>query len=86
MEHQKLDKDQNLDSPTFYEAIHGPRAPEYREAMRVEIEALENQNTWISSLVPTNQRVIKCTWVFKPKRLPGGTPFVTKPGFVLVGR
>jgi hypothetical protein len=61
------------DSPTLYEAMNGPQLA-YMEAMKVEIEDLEQQNTWISIICPTTHQVLKCTWVFKLKRLPDGTP------------
>jgi hypothetical protein len=83
--HCKSDNEKNLDSPTFYEAVHGPNATEYREAMRIEIAALEKQNTWISTLRPTHHRVLKSTWVFKLKRLPDGTPYRYKAQFCVRG-
>jgi Reverse transcriptase (RNA-dependent DNA polymerase) len=79
------DKGHDSDSPSFYEAIHGPYSTEYREAMRTEIEALEKQNTWDSILRPPNQRVLKSTWVFKLKRLPDGTPQRHKARFCVRG-
>jgi hypothetical protein len=62
------------DSPTLYEAMNGPQSKAYMEAMKVEIEALERQNTWISIIHPPTHQVLKSTWVFKLKRLPDGTP------------
>jgi hypothetical protein len=36
---------QDSNSPTLYEAMNGSQSLEYREAMKVEIDALERQNT-----------------------------------------
>jgi hypothetical protein len=58
---------------------------EYREAMRIEIVALEKQNTWISTLHPTNHCVLKSTWVFKLNDYQIEPLIVTKPDFVFVG-
>jgi len=35
------------DSPTFMEAMNGKYGEEYREAMRVEMKALQRATTWI---------------------------------------
>jgi Reverse transcriptase (RNA-dependent DNA polymerase) len=70
------------DSPTLYEAMN---AEAYMEAMKVEIEALERQNTWISIIRPTTHQVLKSTWVFKLKRLPDGTPHQYKARFCVRG-
>jgi Reverse transcriptase (RNA-dependent DNA polymerase) len=58
---------------------------EYREDMRIEIAALENQNTWTSTLRPTHHCVLKSVWVFKLKRLPDGTPYCYKARFCVRG-
>jgi hypothetical protein len=55
--HCKSDKEQNLDSPTFYEAVHGPHATEYREAIKIEIAALENKTRGFQ---PCAQQIIMC--------------------------
>ncbi len=65
------------DSPTFREAMNGPHGEEYREAMQVEIDALENAKTWSlvdRSTVPRTSNILPLTWVYKLKRYPDGRP------------
>ena len=47
--HRKPFLGHDPDSPTLYEAINGPQSNEYMTAMKLEIEALEKQQTWTSS-------------------------------------
>jgi hypothetical protein len=65
----------NPDSPTFYAAMNGLQSSHYRKPMKLEIETLERQHTWVSCLRPKDHRVLKSTWDFKLKRLPDGTPY-----------
>jgi hypothetical protein len=61
------------DFPNLFQAMNGEFAEQYLKAMRKEIQTLIAQNTW--KTVPRSEatRVIKSTWVFKLKRLPGGS-------------
>jgi hypothetical protein len=61
------------DSPSMHDALHGDFVEQYYEAMKVEIHALAQQKT--CKLIPRGDvgRLIKSTWVFKLKRLPDGT-------------
>jgi hypothetical protein len=65
----------NADLPTYHQAIHGPDASEYINAMKLEIQTLISQCTWESVPQPLDKPVLKGTWVFKLKRLPDGTPY-----------
>ncbi|CAH9084675.1 unnamed protein product [Cuscuta europaea] len=47
--------------------------PEWQDAMKTEIQALEKNNTWVLVNPPPNQNVIGCKWVFKTKLKPDGS-------------
>jgi hypothetical protein len=73
----KAAKKHDEDNPTYYQAVHGKHEPEYREAMDVEINALENGKTWtevLKSSVPSGKKILPLTWIFKLKRFPDGSP------------
>jgi hypothetical protein len=48
----------------FHQAI---KFPHWREAMTVEISALQQNNTWILTSLPPGKRAIGCKWVYKVK-------------------
>jgi hypothetical protein len=75
----------DADSPTYHQAIHGPDANEYIDAMKLEIQTLISQHTWESVPQPLDKPVLKATWVFKLKRLPDGTPYWYKARFCTQG-
>ena len=56
--------------PTLQQAMNGPGASEYINAMRLEIQTLMSQHTWESVSRPKDKPVLKGTWAFKLKRLP----------------
>ena len=63
------------DTPLYHEAMNGPDAEGYREAMSKEIQGLEKQQTWIlqeRKFVPEGANVLPSTWAFKRKRYPDG--------------
>ena len=63
----------NADMPSFQQAMNGHDATEYLDAMKLEIQTLKNQNTWVTVDRPNTKAVLKGTWAFKLKRLPDGT-------------
>jgi hypothetical protein len=65
----------NADVPTYHQAICGPDANEYINAMKLEIQTLISQRTWESVPQPLDKPLLKGTWVFKLKNLPDGTPY-----------
>ena len=75
----------DADSPTYHQAIHGPDASEYIDAMKLEIQTLISQRTWESVPRPLDKPVLKGTWVFKLKLLPDGTPYRYKARFCARG-
>ena len=63
------------DTPEFNEAMSGPHREAFIKAMYNEIKTLEKLKTWnvIQKYdVPTDQKLISSTWVFKIKRYPDG--------------
>jgi len=66
------------DSPTFMDALNGKYGEEYRDAMGVEMQALQRATMW--SLFPRNQvprgdNILPLTWVFKFEHYPDGRPW-----------
>ena len=47
--------------------------PNWRDAMHKEIEALENNNTWVIEDLPHGKKAIGCQWVYKIKYNSNGT-------------
>ena len=45
----------------------------WREAMMVELRALERNKTWKKCRLPKGKRTVGCRWVFTIKRRPDGT-------------
>ena len=78
---QLLVQNGDNDNTTFCQAMHGPYATEYTQAMQEEIGTLVHQHTWDSVPCPLNKKVLQGIWVFKLKRLPDGTPAQFKARF-----
>jgi hypothetical protein len=66
-------KNYDEDCPNLFQAMNGEFADQYLEAMKKEIKTLIAQKTWKTVPRSETTRVIKSTWFFKLKRLPGGT-------------
>lgn len=49
---------------TYSEAIKDPR---WVQAIKEEIQALENNNTWTVVSLPEGKTTIRCKWIFKVK-------------------
>ena len=68
-------KGKNPDLPNYREAMEGPHAVEFKQAMQLEIESLEKWGTWQGVLrksIPPGAKMVPLTWVFQIKRLPNG--------------
>jgi hypothetical protein len=80
----KMNKN-NADMPSFQQTMNGPDTTEYLNAMKLEIQTLKSQNTWVTVDCPKNKPVLKGTWAFKLKRLPDGTAYRHKARFCARG-
>ena len=49
------------------------RDKNWRDAMRAEIDALENNQTWTLTSLPPGKKSVGCKWVFKVKYKPDGS-------------
>lgn len=47
--------------------------PEWLQAIKIEIVALDNNHTWDLVPPPPNQHIVDCKWLFKIKYLPDGS-------------
>ena len=59
--------------------------PEWRDAMNKELSALENNDTWCLTSLPSNKKAIASKWIFKVKYNPDGTVERYKARLVAVG-
>ena len=55
---------------TFLQAVQNPQ---WRAAMKHEIDVLQANNTWSLVPLPPHKRPIRCKWVYKVKLKPDGT-------------
>jgi hypothetical protein len=66
---------QDPDYPTLGEALSGPHREEFLEAMRKEIEELEEHGTWqiiARKDMPAGSNILPSTWALRIKRYPDG--------------
>lgn len=59
--------------PTPYTFNQAAANPHWFKAMKTELDALEDNDTWELVLKPPNQHIVDCRWLFKVKYLPDGT-------------
>lgn len=57
---------------TYHEAINGPYATQWKQAMDEEIASLRKNNTWSVVSPEKDKKTIDNRWVFKLKRKPDG--------------
>ena len=60
------------DNPTFKEAMVGPDAAGFIQAMEIEVRTLDALNAYSLVPRPSNHKVISGVWAFKRKRYPSG--------------
>ena len=74
--------EQETEPMTYNEAMKDPR---WQEAMRNEIHALENNQTWTVMSLPTGKKALGCRWVYKIKRKSDGMIERFKVRLVILG-
>lgn len=70
---------------TVEEALSGPNAKEWRDAMNNEYESLLQNNTWTLVTLPEGKRAIPCKWVYKMKTDSNGEVVRYKARLVIKG-
>ena len=73
------------DTPNWNEAMNGPFAEGFWEAMRKELDTLEHMKVWEVVDREHWMQVIPTTWAFKVKRLPSGEIKKLKGRFCIRG-
>jgi hypothetical protein len=71
------------DEPSCNEQALSERC--WKEAMEAELEAIEENHTWVLSDLPKGSRAIGLKWVFKVKRDPAGNILKHKARLVAKG-
>ncbi|KAG6572596.1 Integrase catalytic core protein [Phytophthora cinnamomi] len=73
------------DPRNYREAMRDARANKWKEAIKVEFEALESNNTWEVVARPRNSKLLHTKWVFKTKTHADGTVERYKGRLVVCG-
>eukprot|EP00957_Ditylum_brightwellii_P192229 14632384-Ditylum_brightwellii.AAC.1 len=61
------------DNPTFTQAMNGPDADGFRDAMNTEMGTLDGMESWIIVRRTYDINILGLTWLFKVKHFPKGT-------------
>lgn len=67
---------------SFKEAMSDPH---FKEAMSVEVEALEELGTWDVTVLPRGKKALACMWIYKYKYNADGTVERPKARLVVCG-
>ena len=67
------------------EALASPQAKYWKQAIKEELDSLQERKTWIITDLPENKRAIGCRWVFKLKTDSDGKPARFKARLVAQG-
>ncbi|KAE9207773.1 hypothetical protein PF004_g16945 [Phytophthora fragariae] len=73
------------DPRNYRDAMRDARANKWKEAIKVEFEALESNNTWKVVARPRNSKLLHTKWVFKTKTHADGTVERYKGRLVVCG-
>jgi hypothetical protein len=71
----------DLDTPTWLEAMNSPNAQGFCNAMDKEMTLEQDKHTWDIMKWKPWMNVFPSTWAFKVKRLPDGTVWKLKARF-----
>ena len=67
---------QSGEPQTFDQAISGPEAAQWQQAMQSEYASILKNKTWELCVLPSGQSVVGSRWIYKKKTLPdGGTRY-----------
>ena len=75
----------SLDTPNWHQAMSGPDADGYWEAMEQEINTLVSMDAWEEVPFSNEYNVLDSTWAFKCKRYPDGRVKKLKARFCVRG-
>ena len=73
------------DNPKWFDAVNGPYAVQFYEAMVTELGTLEEIGAWTKVVRDKTMNVLKSTWAFKIKRYPSGLVRKFKARFCVRG-
>ena len=78
-------KANSADNPNWYQAMNGPLADGYWDAMEKELNTLKDKNSWKIVDRKPWMNVLPSTWAFKCKRYPDGSVRKLKARFCVRG-
>jgi hypothetical protein len=78
-------KANSSDNPNWHQAVNGPQADGYWEAMETELKTLTGKESWIVVERKNGMNVLPSTWAFKCKRYPDGSVRKLKTRFCVRG-
>lgn len=61
----------SLKEPSSY--LQASKDPDWRQAMQLEVDALERNQTWVVTSLPLGKKAIGCKWIYKLKYRADGT-------------
>lgn len=56
-----------IEQMVFSEALNGPEAHQWRQAMREELQSFEDNDAWELVDLPSDSSIVKCRWVLNKK-------------------
>jgi len=66
------EKANSEDNPRYHEAMNGPDAEDFQEAMHIAYDQLQKKKAWIIVEKKKEYNVLGSTWVYKVERYPDG--------------